>query len=76
MRTTIELPDPIFRRMKAVAALEGTTIKDFVQKAVERELGPKPPRKGHRVKLPLIRGTPGHTIKPLTREEIDELMFG
>jgi hypothetical protein len=79
MRTTIELPDPVFRRMKAVAAMQGSTIKEFVQRAVERELAPaltKPNKKGHRVKLPLIKGPPGHVIRPLSGEEMDELLFG
>ena len=76
MRTTIDLPDPVFRRMKAVTALRGSTIKEFVQTAVERELGPAPKRKGKRVKLPLIRGTPGHVIKPITGADIDELLLG
>jgi hypothetical protein len=38
MRTTVELPDPVFRKMKAAAALQGSSIKQFVQRAVEREL--------------------------------------
>jgi len=75
MRTTIDLPDAVFRRMKAAAALEGTTIKDFLQRAVEHELGARAKPK-RRVKLPLIRSTPGHSIRPLSREELDELMFG
>ena len=93
MRATIDLPDPIFRRMKAVAALQGSTIKDFVRRAVERELAPMPTnnKKGRRAaerelgstparkrrggKLPLIQGA-GHVIKPLTGEEMDELLFG
>jgi hypothetical protein len=76
MRTTVDLPDPVFRRMKAKAALEGSSIKEFVQRAVERELGPGPSRKkGRRVKLPLIKGT-GHVIRPLSGAELDELLFG
>jgi len=79
MRTTIELPDPVFRRMKAVAAMQGSTIKEFVQRAVERELAPaltKPNKKGHRVRLPLIKGTSGHVIHPVTGADVDEILFG
>jgi hypothetical protein len=79
MRATIELPDPIFRRMKAVAAMQGSTIKDFVRRAVERELAPmltKPNKRGHRVKLPLTKGTPGHVIQPVTGADVDEMLFG
>lgn len=78
MRATIELPDPIFRRMKAVAALQGSTIKEFVQRAVERELSPaltKTNKKGHRAKLPLIHGKEKRVLS-LTNADIDEVLFG
>jgi hypothetical protein len=77
MRTTIDLPDPLFRRMKASAAMRGTTIKELVRMAVERELAlvPLPKKRRGRVKLPLIKGA-GHVIRPLTGDEMDELLFG
>jgi hypothetical protein len=75
MRTTIELPDAVFRRLKATAALQGSTIKEFVQRAVERELGSVSPERRRVGKLPLIKGA-GHMIKPLSGEEMDELLFG
>jgi hypothetical protein len=37
MRTTIDLPDPLFRRTKALAAMRGTSMKELIVKAVERE---------------------------------------
>jgi hypothetical protein len=78
MRTTIELPDPVFRRMKAVAAMQGSTIKEFVQRAVERELSPalaNPSKRRHRVKLPLIHGKEKRVLS-LTNADIDEVLFG
>ena len=45
MRTTIDLPDPLFREAKACAALEGTTLKDLVTRCVEQGLrGRRPVR--------------------------------
>jgi hypothetical protein len=38
MRTTIELPDPLYRQVKAKAALEGVPMKALVQRLVERGL--------------------------------------
>ncbi|HWZ31671.1 MAG TPA: hypothetical protein VNX18_10080 [Bryobacteraceae bacterium] len=38
MRLTIDLPDPVYRRMKAAVAAEGITIKEFVLRAIENEL--------------------------------------
>lgn len=77
MRTTVDLPDPIFRRMKAKAALEGASVKEFVQRAVERELAQPPvPKKTRRIKVPIIRERTGYAIPLLSREEVDEFMFG
>ena len=38
MRTTIDLPDILFRRTKAVAALRGSSMKDLIVRAIEREV--------------------------------------
>ncbi len=36
MRTTIDLPDTVFRETKALAALRGVTLKEFVLEAIEQ----------------------------------------
>ena len=62
--------------MKATAALRGTTIKELVLHAVERELAPpEQNKKSHRVKLPLIRGKEKRILK-LTNADIDKVLFG
>lgn len=38
MRTTLDLPDPLFRTLKARAALQGRSLKDLVVSYVERGL--------------------------------------
>ncbi len=38
MRTTIDLPEPMFRRLKSTAALRGTSMKNLIVAALEREL--------------------------------------
>ena len=38
MKTTIEMPDDLFRTVKSVAALRGQTIKQLITTAIEREL--------------------------------------
>jgi hypothetical protein len=35
VKTTIELPDPVFRKAKAAAAERGASLKDFFTEAVE-----------------------------------------
>ncbi len=56
MRTTVDIPEAVFRRAKALAALEGKSLKIFVLEALTRELKNRAnPKKGpKRVKLPLI----------------------
>lgn len=38
MKTTLEIPDPIFRRAKSVAAQRGVALRVFVTEAVEEKL--------------------------------------
>lgn len=38
MRTTLDLPDPLLRQLKAQAALEGTTLKQLIRDTIERGL--------------------------------------
>ena len=38
MKTTLEIPDPIFRRAKSVAAQRGIPLRAFVTEAVEEKL--------------------------------------
>ncbi|MEF8943102.1 MAG: hypothetical protein V5B78_09965 [Desulfohalobiaceae bacterium] len=83
MRTTVDLPDAILRRAKAIAAMEGKSLKRFLAEALERELR----RRGEaesspkRVTLPLVPSeNPGSVhldgeriADVLEREDTDEL---
>lgn len=46
MKTTIELPDELYRKAKATAALHGRKLKDLVEEGLRRVLDA--PRKGRR----------------------------
>lgn len=57
MRTTLELPDPLFARLKARAAREQVTLKQLLRTYVEQGLAGKPPsseQQRSRRDLPLI----------------------
>ncbi len=43
MRTSLDFPDPLFRHLKARAALEGTSMRDLVLSLIEQGLN-APPR--------------------------------
>ena len=42
MKTTLEIPDPLFRKAKATAAQRGLTLKQFVTEAVRDKIDAKP----------------------------------
>jgi hypothetical protein len=42
VKTTLEIPDPIFRHAKARAAEKGIPLRQFVTEAVENELRARP----------------------------------
>ena len=56
MRTTVDIPDPTYRQLKARAALRGCSVKELILRGVEVELngGGRAEAKG-RVALPLIK---------------------
>jgi hypothetical protein len=41
MKTTVEIPDALFRQAKATAAQQGTSLKDFLTEAVRAQLRKK-----------------------------------
>lgn len=75
MRTTVDLPDPLFRKTKAVAALRGSSMKELIIHAVEREVtggaGSEPKRR--RVRFPLIQSPSGRKVD-LTGFDFDDLL--
>lgn len=76
MRTTLELPDPLFRELKAQSALRGVKLKDFVaellQSGLARGVSPTEPRP--RSPLPLIRKATGLRHPAYSNREIDALL--
>lgn len=38
MKSTIDLPDPLFRRAKATAAAKGQSLKTFITHSIEQRL--------------------------------------
>ena len=42
VRTTIDLPDPLFREVKATAAQRGMLLKDYVTEALREKLNQRP----------------------------------
>jgi hypothetical protein len=62
MRTTVDIPDGLYRQLKSRAAREGSTVKALVLKSVTEGLGEKRPKRPRRVKLPLIKSKEPGTL--------------
>jgi hypothetical protein len=76
MRTTLDLPDPLFRRAKATASLRGLTLRAFVTQAIDHELGQGGVgslQRGQPVRLPLVRSSHPGALQ-MTAERVAEFM--
>jgi hypothetical protein len=54
VRTTIDIPDPLYRELKGKAASEGRSVKDLILCSVEQELKSRRRRANRRVSLPIV----------------------
>jgi hypothetical protein len=53
VRTTVDIPDPLYRELKGKAAREGHSVKELILRGVERELK-NPDRRTRRISLPIV----------------------
>jgi hypothetical protein len=72
MRTTIDLPDALFRELKAAAADRGTSLKNLVRSAVETEIRKSDRRMRRRVKAPMLPSKRPGSLR-LTNAQIEDL---
>jgi hypothetical protein len=73
MRTTVDIPDAVYRELKAKAAHEGATIKHLILKGVDTVLHEGDRRPRRRLKVPIMNmGKPG-SLK-LDNEKIYDLI--
>ena len=73
MRTTIDIPDALFRRTKADAALRGTSMRELIITALEKDLNTTPANESKRLSLPLIRMPKGKKLD-LKGFDFDDLL--
>ena len=55
MRTTVDIQEPVYRRLKTRAASEGSSAKALILRGVEQVLKENRRQSGRRVKLPIVR---------------------
>lgn len=78
MRTTLDLPDPTFRKLKAEASLRGLKLKEIVCQLIEAGLAARvqcpaesTPR---RSRLPVIRKSTGKKHPAISNARLDEIL--
>ena len=75
MRTTLDLPDPLFREMKARAARQGVKMRELVATFIENGLrGGNPVVPSTRSPLPIARRATGKTIRALDNARIAKIL--
>ena len=77
MRTTLELPDPLFARLKARAASEQVTLKQLLQSYVEKGLeAPTHPTPSRRSagQLPKLEGRLAIDSSHVSNADLFELL--
>ncbi len=72
MRTTVDIPDPTYRKLKSKAAQRGCSVKRLVLQSVEKELRAGTARKT-RVRPPIVRSRQPGTLH-LTNEQVYEIV--
>jgi len=68
MKTSVEIPDELFREAMAMAARNGSRLKDLVADGLRLVLSKT---KGRRLRFPLIPGRPG--AARLTAARVNEV---
>ena len=63
MRTTIDIPDRMYQRLKARAASQGQTAKALILQAVEQTLSSKRRQEKRTIALPLVRSKRPGTLR-------------
>jgi hypothetical protein len=75
MRTTVDIPDPIYRQLKSRAALRGCSVKQLILLGVEAELGGGTGRRNKgRIALPLIKSKKPGNLR-LSNKTINEILL-
>jgi hypothetical protein len=73
MKTTVEIPDDLFRRAKAKAALEGIPLRELIVRGLQFAMEQPAADEAHeRVHFPLITGSPD--AAPLTDQQVADAL--
>lgn len=73
MRTTVDIPDALYRELKGKAAKEGRSVKELILRGVEGELHKRNPVHHQRITRPLVPSKRPGSLK-IDNEAIFEII--
>ena len=71
-KTTVDLPDPLLRQAKVVAARRGVPLKQLFAEALREQLRPRPTANGASVGPRDLREKNGRSTTPAKRNQVDK----
>jgi hypothetical protein len=77
VKTTLEIPDPLFKRVKAHAAMGGLKLKDVVASALSSYLNGTQhisKKRSKKCPFPLIRGKAGPLMREMSNDTVAKLL--
>jgi hypothetical protein len=63
MRTTVDIPDALYRELKSRAAREKVSVKKLILRGVLVQLRERKAKRNRRIKLPIIRSKNPGTLE-------------
>lgn len=70
---TIDIPDSLYRKLRATAAQNGVSVEDIVVELVREKVVSA--RRGIRIQLPLVKAKETRKLD-ITNQEINEILDG
>lgn len=73
MRTTVDIPDETYRRLKVKAALQGSTVRQVLLRGIQSEIDEPRPAPVRRLARPILAARKPGSIR-LTSEQVYDLI--
>jgi plasmid stability protein len=73
MRTTVDIPDETYRRLKVKAAREGQTVRQLLLRSIHREIGEVPENPVKRLTEPILTSDSPGSIR-IDNEQIYDII--
>jgi hypothetical protein len=73
MRTTLDIPNEVYRRLKVKAAVEGETIRQIALRGILKEIDPPATKPVPRLREPILKSFAPGSIR-IDNEQIYDLI--